>query len=155
MLSSCSTESLSQEMSVSSMLEVTTRTLSAATEHQRRVGIMRQKMETLWQEVSHGQAQAEFLRLAINGLKLSWRRIETNFLTAARGWLLGHFCVHSCHFAHTLIGDTDAIRPLTSHLKGWNSQLKIIESSMLGWQRTWDDLEYQVRIFLYDPGGAI
>lgn len=145
MLSLCSTESLSQEMSVSSMLEVVTQTLSAATEHQRRVGIMRLKMETLWQEVSHGQAQAEFLRMAIDGLKLSWQRIEKNFLIAARGWLLGHFCVHSPHFAPMLIGDTESTRPHTSHLKGWDSQRSIIQSSILGWNKTWDLLEEQVR----------
>lgn len=155
MLSLCSKGSLSLEMSVSSMSEVAIQTSSVGTEHLRRVGIMRQKMETLLQEDSHGQAQAEFLRLAVHGLRFAWQRVEKNFLLCAKGWLLGHFSALSPHFAHMLIGSTESTRPPISHLQGWNSQRQITLSSILGWQKTWDDLESQVRIFLYIPAGPI
>lgn len=145
MLSSCSKESLSQEMSVSSMYEVSTQTLCVGTEHLRRVGIMRLKMETLSQEGSHGQAQAEFLRLAVSGLRFAWQRVERNFLICVKGWLLGHYSAHSHHFAHMLIGDSESTRPHISRLRDWTSQRQITLSSIYGWQKTWDDLEEKVR----------
>lgn len=143
-LFSCSTENIGQEMSVNSMWVDATQTLSAAIVHQKKDGTTRRKMVTLWEEDLSDRAEMEYLRLARSGLSLSWQEIETSFLRCARTWLLGHYSVTSLPSAATPIGGSAPILPHTSILSEYFLARNDIHSSILGYNRTWEDLHIPV-----------
>lgn len=144
MLSSCSNGSIGQEMSVTSMWTDATQTLSAVMAHQKRDGIMRRKMVTLWEEDLNDRAEMEYLRLARSGLSLSWQEIETAFLRCARTWLLGHYSVTSLPSDVTPTGGFASVPLPTNILMAYYSAQEGILISMRGYNKIWADLEIPV-----------
>jgi len=141
MLFSCSNQSIGQEMSVSSMWTDATLMLCVAGAHQRRVGIMLRSMGTLSQEDLRGQAERAFLNLANRGLRSSYLEVEKSFLTLARDWLRGHFCVTSLPSDVMPIGNTEWIPSLTLTLTEYNCLRHRFQDLTNGYNKTWWDLE--------------
>lgn len=148
-LSSCSRTSIRQEMYASLMWADATQMLFVVGEHLKRVTIMRQKMETLLQEASSGRAEREFLHLAGRGLRFCYQEHERNFLQLARTWLLGHYSVVSPPSDVTQTGDIDQSLPDMPLLEDFDLIRADTQSSMLGWDQTWEQIN-----LVSDPGGA-
>lgn len=141
MLSSCSNGGLSHEMSVFSMWRDATQMLSVATAHRRRVTRMRQRMATWLQAGSSAQqTDLQYLRLARNGLELSWLSLEKSFLLLSRNWTLGHFAVHSDLFELTPTGNTDPLWIRTAVPTVYLSARTKFQSLTTGYNEIWRDL---------------
>ena len=93
-----------------------------------------------------GRAEIEFLTLARSGLNLSWRRVETTFLSCARNWLLGHFFVHSLPSDVSPTGNTEPIPNPIDILTSYRLTQADILDSMRGYHRTWEDLDIPVSL---------
>lgn len=85
--SAISDEKSSLDDPITLMSRASTQTLSHLVDVQEKVGIMRQKMETLLQGAWRGRAEVDFLRLRINGAKLSAQKVERSFLTCYANWI--------------------------------------------------------------------
>ena len=144
MLSSCSNGSLAQEMSVFSMWGVVTQTLCALTVLRNSVGTMRQKMETLSEEGYSEKTvsvQERWSELAINGMLLRWRQVETSFLRCAQNWSRGHFAAPLAHLRPTLTGDTGLSPTRTNILANWNLMRLQHESLVIGLRQMCSETE--------------
>ena len=87
MFSAISDERSSPDDPITLMSKATTQTLCHLVDVREKVGIMRQKMETLLQGAWRGRAEVDFLRLRINGAKLSAQKVERSFLTCYANWI--------------------------------------------------------------------
>jgi len=152
-LSSCSRDSLGQDLSVSLMLTDTTQILSVAMAHQRRVGTMQRRMETLSQEAWKGRAETEFLTLARPGLESSWQKIETAFLKQSRNWILDHFACTLDPLEATLIGGIGQTEPSTNIRQEFYLTRADIPILIHGYNKLWWDIDIQVRHLARRSGG--
>ncbi|AUX80749.1 putative ORF3 protein [Cattle blood-associated gemycircularvirus] len=91
-LLSISGESFEREELILSMLEVITLTSHHHTAHLKKVMTTRSKMVMLSEGGLKDQAELQFQRLLISGLKSSWRRVETSFFLSLVH-LLHELCV--------------------------------------------------------------
>lgn len=118
-LSSITAPTFEDQELLSSMLRDTIRMSSLVDEHQRRCGIMRRKMATLWRGGLSDQVEGDFLQLAMSGLNSLMSKIEMSFSA-----LLNNFALE-ISFAHSLpselmpIGASHPNRNSTSLHQAW------------------------------------
>jgi hypothetical protein len=91
-LLSISEESIEQDELTLSMLAVITQTSHHLTAHLKRVSTIRSKMVMLSQGGLKDQAEIQFQRLVMSGLKSSWQKVERNFFLSSVHLLL-ELCV--------------------------------------------------------------
>lgn len=75
---------------ISLMSEATTRTLRHLEVVRESVTTMQSRMETLLQGGWRGRAEVDYLKLRINGARLSRQKVETSFLTCFESWIQRH-----------------------------------------------------------------
>lgn len=90
-LSSTSGGSSGLERQISLMLTAATRTLCHLEAALGVVGTTQQRMETLLQEDSHGQASLQLCEMAIRGARLSALRVSQSFGSCLKHWLRRNF----------------------------------------------------------------
>ncbi|ASH99147.1 putative ORF3 protein [Giant panda associated gemycircularvirus] len=106
MLSAISDENSGPDDPISLMLEAATRTLRHQEVVQSSVGTMQSKMETLLQGGWHGRAQVDFLRLRINGARLSEQKTSSSFGSLLKSWIQKHSQLSTHHSESLLTGDS-------------------------------------------------
>jgi len=139
-LSLCLRENTQQEMSVASMLTDATQILYEATAHLKKAGTMQQKMEKLWEGGWKDRAEYEIMHNRINGLKSSWQRAETTFLSELQLWILGRFVSTLEIWKNTPTGGTDQIMRSTVIPGEYHFQKKEFMNSMRGWMKTYMEI---------------
>lgn len=125
-----------------SMLEDSIQIFERCIVHQKRVTIMRSKMETLSEErlTDPYRAESHVVRLHRCGLRLSWQKLERSFLNCARSWIHDHSALALWGSASTLIGSTGSTGSLTVRPGAYLSKRTRYQRCVTGYERTWADI---------------
>nr|WQA30129.1 MAG: rep protein [Cressdnaviricota sp.] len=135
-----SAESIRLETAASLMWTDVIRMCSLAKKHRRRCGITRRKMEMLWLGDSSDQTEADFLRLAMSGMKSSWLTLEMSFSNYVESWHLDNSLVAFLPSANMQTGNIDWILHPTDTTTASSLARTRFQNSMIGFQAIWTDI---------------